>query len=78
VEVLEGDGDAGERPEVALADLLVGPVGILEGALPHDGRERADPLLDGVDAPEDVRDDIGGSDFPLSYPVLQLVDGQFV
>jgi len=78
VDVLEGDGDARERPEGPLADLLVGPPGPLEGVLPHDRRERADPLLHGIDALEDIRDDLRGRHFLFPDQILQLVYGQFI
>ena len=78
LDVLERDGDAGKRLDVSLADLAVGLLRLLEGVFLHHRGEGVNPVLNGIDALEDVRHDLGGGDFLLFDLILQLVDGQFI
>ena len=77
-DVLQGDGDPGQRPDLALSDLLVGLRRLGQGRLPHQGDVGVDLLFHGVDPPEDGGGDLGGGRLPRPEFVLQFVNGQLV
>ena len=75
VDVLQGDGNPGERPALSLLYLLVRPGRLREGRLPHQGDVGADVLFHGVDPLEDRGGDLGGGRLTRPELILQFVNG---